>query len=277
MPNKVSKKEKFKAFLKRNMTRTWAKRFSYQVVAFLISLCMVAGVTTYAFTKSYDQMKLHFVDGFALCVHTGAYNTAQNSMEFVDAGISNNALSIEFNVRQRPDGTVVMGNDIITTNNDGIELSSVFDKIKDTDISVNLVVDDIRVLSGLHDLIMEYGIADRVFLTGIEVFQAGKVTEQCPDVDFYVNYMPSRIKIFSDDYQQKMIDIVEKSGAIGMNCNFAYVSRTLADVLHENGYKLSVWTVDTQWTVKRVLVSMPDVLTTNEPELVQSIIDNWGK
>ena len=74
-----------------------------------------------------------------------------------------------------------------------------------------------------------------------------------------------------------MIDIVEKSGAIGMNCNFAYISRTLADVLHENGYKLSVWTVDTQWTVKRVLVSMPDVLTTNEPELVQSIIDNWGK
>lgn len=258
------------------MTRTWAMRFSYQVCSFIIAVCMVIGVASYAFNKSYEEMSLRFVDGFAICAHTGAYDTPQNSVQFVEACVDNHAESLQLNVRQRMDGTVVMGNDIITTNNDGVELSVAFAMLRDEDISINLVVDDIKALSALHDLIVEYNMMDRVFLTGIDVFQASRVVEQCPDVDFYINYIPSRIKIFSDDYQQKILDLLDKTGAIGLNCNHANVSRTLADVLHENGYKLSVWTVDKEWTIKRVLISMPDVFNTNEPEYVQQIIDSWN-
>lgn len=277
MAEKKSRKQRFKAFLKRNMTKTWAKRFSYQVVAFLISLAMIGGVTTYAFNKSYDEMELVFSDSFSICVHTGAYGTPQNSIAFVQACIDNGVSALELNVRQRPDGTVVIGNDIITTNNDGVELRAALELLQDTEASVNLVIDDTKVLKSLHDLLIEYGMINRVFLTGIEVFQANKVNENCPDVDFYINYIPSRIKIFSDDYQQKILDILEKTGAIGINCNHANISRTLAQLLHENGYKLSVWTVDKKWSIKRVLVSQPDIVTTNRPELIQSIIDNWGK
>ena len=34
---------RFKRFLKRNMTPTWAKHFSYQVFSFLVSVAMVIG------------------------------------------------------------------------------------------------------------------------------------------------------------------------------------------------------------------------------------------
>ena len=44
--------QKFKRFLKRNMTPTWAKHFSYQVISFIISVFMVIGVAEYAVTKS---------------------------------------------------------------------------------------------------------------------------------------------------------------------------------------------------------------------------------
>ena len=66
MAEKISKKEKFKRFLKRDMTPTWAKHFSYQVFAFVVSVALVIGVASYAFDKSFDERRLRFVDGFQL-------------------------------------------------------------------------------------------------------------------------------------------------------------------------------------------------------------------
>ena len=58
MAKKISKWKKFKRFLKRNMTPTWARHFSYQVFALLTSVAMIVGVADYAVTKSYDERKL---------------------------------------------------------------------------------------------------------------------------------------------------------------------------------------------------------------------------
>ena len=83
MSEKLSRWDKFKRFLKRNMTPLWAKRFTYQVFAFLVSVAMVVGVAVYAFTKSYDDKELTFVDGFTITAHAGAYDTVDNSLETV--------------------------------------------------------------------------------------------------------------------------------------------------------------------------------------------------
>ncbi len=259
------------------MTLTWAKHFSYQVFAFLVSVAMVIGVASYAFTKSYDERKLSFVDDFTVTAHAGAFDTTANSMEFVNKALEEKVDVIEIDVRQRPNGILVMGHDIITTNSNGTELKSVFELVKDSKVRLNLDVKESRLLPALHDLIVEYGMMNRVFLTGINEWDADKVSEECPDVDFYINYLPSRIKIFSADYQQKLIDMLVRTGACGINCAHANASRTLSDVLHENGYKLSVWTVDKQYHMKRALVNKPDNITTNHPDELQRVIDNWGK
>lgn len=277
MAEKISKKEKFKKFLKRNMTPLWAKRFSYQVISFLISVALVIGVASYAFEKSYDERRLTFVDGFTITAHTGAFDTVDNTVDSVQKSIDKNVEILEIDIRQRPDGTVVMGHDIITTNNDGTEVTAVFRMIKETDILVNLDIKETKVLSSLHELIVEYDLLDQVFLTGIEPHQTKAVKENCPDVAYYINYKPSRIKIFSDDYQQKIIKLLEDTGAIGINCQFSYASRTLSDILHKEGYKLSVWTVDNKRAIKRMLVSKPDNITSHNPDLVKETIDNWGK
>lgn len=269
--------EKFKRFLKRNMTPTWAKRFAYQVVAFLVSVSMLVMVVSYAFNKTFDEHDLKFVDGFTITVHTGAYNTPDNSMESLEKAIEHGDASFEIEVRQRPNGTIVMSNDIINTNSDGTEITAAFQRVKKTDMHLNLDIRETRVLKNLHDLIVDYSLTDRVTLTGIEVFQANKVKENCPGVEYYVNYMPSRINIFTEDYQQKIIDMLEKTGAIGINCNYKYASRTLSNLLHKNGYKLSIWTVDGKYQIKRALVNTADNITTNNPQKVQHIINKWGK
>ncbi len=259
------------------MTPTWAKRFTYQVIAFLVSVSMLIVVVSYAFNKTFDEHDLKFVDGFTITAHTGAYNTPDNSMESLEMAIEHGDASFEIDVRQRPNGTIVMSNEIINTNLDGTEITAAFQRVKETDMHLNLDIRETRVLKNLHDLIVDYSLTDRVTLTGIEVFQANKVKENCPGVEYYVNYMPSRINIFTEDYQQKIIDMLEKTGAIGINCNYKYASRTLSNLLHKNGYKLSIWTVDRKYQIKRALVNTADNITTHNPQKVQHIINKWGK
>ena len=71
--------------------------------------------------------------------------------------------------------------------------------------------------------------------------------------------------------------MLEKTGAVGINCNYKYASRTLSNLLHKNGYKLSIWTVDRKYQIKRALVNTADNITTHHPDKVQNIINKWGK
>lgn len=278
MAEKVSRWKKFKRFLKRNMTPTWARHFAYQAISFIISVAIVISVATYAVTKNYEERTLKFVDGFTITAHTGAFGTEENSIESVIAAVNNNVEILEIDVRQRPDGTLVMNHDIVVTNNEGVLLSEAFDIIKEDDCLINLDIKDTRILNALHDMLIEFNLMGRAFLTGIDQLNIKALkASSCRDMEYYLNCQPSRIKIFSADYQQKIIDLLEETGAVGVNCNYKYASSTLSTVLHENGYKLSVWTVNSTFTMKRALTLSPDNITTKEYDRLISVIDNWGE
>lgn len=278
MAEKVSKWIKFKKFLKRNMTPTWAKHISYQIFAFIVAVAMVIGVADYAVTKTYDGMRLSFVDDFTITAHTGAYNTQMNSIDFVRAAVDNGADVIELDIRQRPDRTVVMSHDIVVTNNDGVPLQEAFDLLQDTDIKINLDIKETRVLDAMYELLLEYSLVQQSFLTGIETVNVKAVKESaCKDMDYYLNYMPSRPKVFFDEYREKLIGLLEETGAIGINCNYKFANSQLSNLLHKKGYKLSVWTVDKQRTAKKMLVIKPDNITTKNPDMINEMIENWEK
>ena len=269
--------QKFKRFLKRNMTPTWAKHFSYQVISFIISVFMVIGVAEYAVTKSYDERKLSFVENFTITAHSGSFDTVENSLDFVQAAINNNVEVVELDVRQRPNGTLVMAHDIVITNNDGVPIADAFEILKGTSILINLDIKETRTLNALHDLLVEYELYGNAFLTGIESADVDAVKEStCADLDFYLNCQPSRMRIFTEDYRAKLLQTLEGTGAIGVNCNYKYAGGQLSELLHENGYKLSVWTVNKQKDMKLVLLLKPDNITTKQYDLLLSTIDNWG-
>lgn len=260
------------------MTPTWAKHFSYQVISFLLSVCLVIGVTAYAINKTYDERTLNFVQGFTVTAHTGAFDTPENSMESVQAAIENNVQIIEIDIRQRPDKTLVISHDIVVMNNEGTPLADVFALLQQDDCLINLDIKETRTLDPLHDMLVEYNLLSRAFLTGIDQMNVNAVKESsCADMDYYLNCQPSRIKIFTDDYKVKIIDLLKETGAVGINCNYKYACATLSNLLHENGYKLSVWTVNTKFEMKRMLVTQPDNITTKEYGKLMSVIDNWGK
>ncbi len=260
------------------MTPTWAKHFSYQVISFLLSVCLVVGVMGYAVNKSYDERTLSFVQGFTVTAHTGAFDTPENSLESVRAAVANNVEIIEIDIRQRPDKTLVISHDIVVMNNEGTPLSEVFALLQQDDCLINLDIKETRTLDQLHDMLVEYNLLSRAFLTGIDQLNVNAVKESaCADMDYYLNCQPSRIKIFTDDYKQRILDLMEETGAIGVNCNYKYASATLSNLLHDNGYKLSVWTVNSTFEMKRMLVARPDNITTKEYAKLMSVIENWGE
>lgn len=278
MAEKVSKWVKLKKFLKRNMTPTWAKHISYQIFAFVVSVAMVIGVADYAVTKTYDEMELTFVEDFTVTAHTGAYNTQMNSVDFVQAAIDNGAKIIELDIRQRPDNTVVMSHDLVVTNNDGTPLEGALELLKGTDIKINLDIKETRVFNNLYRLLVEYNLAEQSFLTGIEMMNVKALKESdCANMEYYLNYIPSRSKVFFDDYRTKLIELLEDTGAVGINCNYKYANSQLSNLLHKKGYKLSVWTVDKERTAKKMLAIKPDNITTKDPEMINNVIENWGK
>ena len=278
MAEKITRWQKFKKFLKRNMTPTWAKHFSYQVISFILSVCLVIGVTAYAVNKSYDERTLNFVQGFTVTAHTGAFDTPENLIESIEAAIENNVQIVEIDIRQRPDKTLVISHDIVVMNNEGTPLSDVFTLLQQDDCLINLDIKETRTLNALHDMLVEYNLLSRAFLTGIDQLNVNAVKESsCADMDYYLNCQPSRIKIFTDDYKVKILDLLKETGAVGINCNYKYACATLSNLLHENGYKLSVWTVNSTFEMKRMLVTQPDNITTKEYSKLMSVIDNWGK
>lgn len=217
------------------MTPTWAKHFSYQVFAFLTSVAMIVGVADYAVTKSYAERKLTLMDDFTITAHTGAYDTEMNTIDSVKAAIKNKAEVIELDIRQRPDKTVVMSHDLVVTNNDATELEEALKLIKDVpDMKINFDIKETRVLNSLHALLVDYNLIDRSFLTGIEVINVKAVKESnCANMDYYLNYTPSKFKAFSDDYRQKIIKLLEDTGAIGINCNYKFAGGQLSNLLHK--------------------------------------------
>lgn len=260
------------------MTPTWAKHFSYQVFAFLVSVAMVAGVATYAITKSYEERTLRFVEGFTITAHTGSFGTEENSIASIEKAIESNVEIIELDIRQRPNGTLVMNHDILVTNNEGVELTEAFALLKEDDCLINLDIKETRTLNTLYNMLVEYNLLERSFLTGIDQLNVKAVKESaCSGMDYYLNCQPSRLKIFSEDYQKKILEMLEETGAVGINCNYKYAGGTLSDFLHKNGYKLSVWTVNNELSMKRVLTIRPDNITTKEYDLLLSVIDNWGE
>lgn len=278
MAEEISRWTKFKRFLKRNLTPTWAKHFSYQVVSFLISVAMVIGVATYAVNKSYDERTLRLSDNFTITAEAGAFSNNESSIEWVEACVNNNVNVIEISVRQRPDSTLVMNNEIVVTNNDGIPLSKVFEMIKPTEIELNLNIKETKTLNALHDMLVEYDLLDRSFLTGIQTMNVSAVKEStCANMDYYIDYQPSRIKIFAEDYAQQIIDRLKETGAVGINCNFSSAGGELAKLLHDNGYKISVYSVNSKYPMKRILMLKPDNITTKQYDKVLFTINNWGK
>lgn len=263
--------------LRKKMTKKWAILLIYQIVTFVLSVVLVYSVINYAVTKSYKARKLQLSESFTVTCHSGSMGTKDNSVESVENAIRIGADVVEFDVRFRSDGTPVMSHDK-TGVNKAVEVEEAFKVIAsdENEIKINLDIKETTNLVNLEKLVVKYALVERAFMTGVSQDKVDEVKRQCNVLKYYLNYSPSKWKINSEKYKEKVIDLMETTGAIGINCNYLFMSERLAIALHESGYLLSIWTVNQEDKIARCLVLGADNVTSKNPDRVINLIDNWG-
>lgn len=209
---------------------------------------------------------------YTITAHTGAFNTEDNSIEYIKTALSKNVEILEIDIRLRADGEVVISHDEVNNSNGGVLVKDVFDLVKPTKTIINLDIKETRALKALHQLLVDYEMIDQALLTGISSKDVDIVKKDCCDVKYFLNDKPSRIKMLSKKYQNNYIQNIKDKGAVGINCNYKFATKKLSDLLHENGYELSLWTINDLNALKKALACNPDNITSRHPDLVESNI-----
>ena len=212
-----------------------------------------------------------------ITAHTGAWDQPDNTMEFIDYALPRNPDIIEIDIRQRPDGSLAMSHDDIESNDQGEDIYKVFEKIRGTKIRMNLDIKMTETLEKLRALILEYGMQKQVFMTGLHDEDIPIAMRDCRGIQYYTNLdlKPTDMELIPN--QVALIDKLKRQHSLGVNCHYSCASRTLCELLHKNGFLLSVWTVNEAPDVKRMLEIGVDNITTREPDVVQATKDEFDQ
>ena len=224
--------------------------------------------------NEYKNTKIDLPKNFTITAHTGCMNTEENSIESMEKGIENGAKIIEFDVRFLSDGTPILAHDEPTGNE--LKLKDAFEFLANhKEIRANVDMKATDNMAMVQSLAEEYGVMDQIFFTGIGIDFVDAVKEGSPKIPYYLNVSVEKSKNTDKEYLLSIVEQVKNSGAIGINFNYKSASKELVDVFRENGLLVSIWTVDSEYNMYKILSFEPDNITTRKPDNLNEIVKKW--
>lgn len=217
----------------------------------------------------------HFLNGnknFTVTAHTGAFGTEQNSLESVKAAIASKVDILEVDVTFRPDTTPVIKHDAAPTAGEGILLEEVFKLLSECkDKRINLDLKSFRedCLPSVEKLANDYKLIGRAFFTGVSEKDCATVARCCPNIPYYLNCS------LSSKSEEAVLALASKTvslGAIGINMYFKKTYPDLYQMMNDKNILVSLWTVNTIKSIRKVLEYRTDNITTKDPQKVFEVI-----
>ena len=98
------------------------------------------------------------------------------------------------------------------------------------------------------------------------------VKEYSPQVPYYLNCDVEKPKKQTPEYLEELVKTVKDSGAVGINFNKDNATKELVDIFHENGLLVSIWTVNKEKDIYKILHLSPDNITTRSPDKLEEIL-----
>lgn len=209
---------------------------------------------------------------FTITAHAGAYNTEDNTMPSIEKALAMNDEILEFDVRCRPNGSLAMSHDEIKSDNDGVDIADVLKKIQPYKTKVNLDIKETRALPDLYRIIKSLGMEKQVLMTGIELKDVEAVKRDAPGIIFFLNCEPTKAQMRNKAGREQLLNDLRTSGAEGVNINFKFCTHRLVTFLHENGFQVSVWTLNDEKTMKKYSKLNPDNITTRHPDMLRQVM-----
>lgn len=214
---------------------------------------------------------INIPENFTITAHTGCMNTEENSLESIKMGVENGANIIEFDLYANENGELVLSHD--EPKGGEISLSEAFAYLATFEnVRANVDIKMVDSLEKVYLLAKEYNVEDRIFYTGVKDEFVESVRKNGPKIKYYLNVDVDKSQNTDAEYLQALVEKVKNAGAIGINFNYKSASKELADVFHENGLLVSIWTVNNEYNMYKILSFGPDNITTRHPDKLSEII-----
>lgn len=250
-----------------------------KLVIGLVAIAVVSAIVifTVIFMNAKKQMEFYksqplaLPGNFTYTAHTGCCGTEDNSLEAIKAGVENGAQIVEFDLYFNDKNEAVLSHD--EPKGGEVTLDEAFKLVAEYEnLQVNVDVKKCVQLRTVYTLAQKYGIEKRIFFTGIELENVETVKKECPEVPYYLNYSVKGAKGHTPEYLSELVKIVKESGAVGINFNKDSASKELVDTFHNNGLLVSVWTVNEEEDMFKILYFAPDNITTRNPDVLRELL-----
>ncbi len=250
------------------------KKLAVLLCAFLILGAVIVGIVSAnnsSKIKEYKSMLISLPDGFTYTAHTGCMGTKDNSLESIDAAVNNGADIVEFDLNFTKDGEPVLAHD--APKGGEVTLDEAFEKVsKFNKIKVNVDIKSTEALEKIKPIAEKYGVQDRIFFTGVHDEFLEDVKSNGGGVPYYLNVDVEPERKHTQEYLDSLVEKVKSSGAIGINFNKGNATKQLVDTFHSNGLLVSIWTVDDELDIYRILSYAPDNITTRKLDKLNEAI-----
>lgn len=224
--------------------------------------------------NEYKNADVTLPKGFTITAHTGCMDTEENSLESIKVGAENGASIVEFDLYFTKDGEPVLAHDEPVGGE--VTLDEAFEYISGIDnIKVNVDVKTCDALQKVYPSAQKCGIENRIFYTGINEEDIETVKKDSPEVTYYLNMDVDKSKATDKDYLLSLVEKVKNAGAVGINFNYKSATKELVDVFHENGLLVSIWTVNDEYNMYKILSFAPDNITTRNPDELSRIAKDF--
>ncbi len=226
--------------------------------------------------KEYKSKDFSFTDSFTYTSHTGCMGTKDNSLESIAIGVENGAGIVEFDLNFTENGEPVLAHD--APSGGELTLDEAFRKISEYEnIRVNVDIKSTAALEKVKPAAEKHGVLERIFFTGVHDGFVEAVRADGGGIPYYLNVDVESERNHSQEYLDSLVQKVKESGAIGINFNKGNASKALVDTFHANNLLVSIWTVDSEPEMYRILSYSPDNITTRNPDKLREIINTIQK
>ena len=212
----------------------------------------------------FKYVKIYNNSNMTITAHSGCNGNKPNSIASLEAGYKSGAKILEIDLYFDKKGVPYLSHGELKGTEIKLEEAFIF-LSNNPEVKGNIDVKKVDNMPAVFQLIILYNLSDRVFFTGVEEQFVEAVRNGCPGIPYYLNYKPKFLKIYSQQYLNKLVNIIKDTGAIGINMPHYYLSEKLVKTFHKEGLFVSVWTVNDGYFMQRAIYYGPDNITTKKP------------
>lgn len=261
--------------------KTEKKRIIVVSTIVLVAVIAAAIFIPYFRNKSVSgcmKEDLKNVDNVSLIAHCAEIDGKKDSVAGVKESVRLGANAVIVDLCFRKDGTPVMTDDYSSA--DSAEtVEQLFkamndDKYNKTVIYLNIV--QLGEMTELNTLAVEYGMLDRLFLTGIDSDRYDLIKSDDTIVPFLLDYTFNSDELSSmNDGSFKKPDILEEKGATGFVINASQISPELVEVLHDYGIYFMADGIDGISEMCEILLDGTENVTVSDIAKAKETLDKW--